>query len=77
MQGSVSMENLRMSLTKKQLRYEMTMLENLIGRYSGDINLWTAHDNVAVALDFYRGTCTRRKKKVNTKFTEKELQSWI
>ncbi|GEM_PF-5860862 len=64
------------SISKRQLRSERLVLENLINRYGGDINLWVAHDNVAVALDFYRGMCTRQKKKINTEEVDKEYQLW-
>lgn len=61
-------------LTRKQLRLEMTLLENLISRYGGDMNLWGAHDNVAVALDSFRGVGTKPKRKTDDK---KEYLAWM
>ena len=64
-------------IPKKQLRYEIATLENLINRCDGEISLWTAHDNLSVELDFYRGACSRRKRKTIIENIEKEYQSWM
>lgn len=54
------------SINKKQLRLELSTLENVINRYGGNISLLTAHDNIAISLDFYRGAGRRRPKKPKT-----------
>jgi len=64
------MMNDRCSLRmKRKYRAELKIVENLINRFGGDISLWTAHDNIAVGLDFCRGTGTKRyKRKVSDNF---------
>jgi hypothetical protein len=51
------------SLTKKQLRSQKTMLESLIAAHGGETTLFAAHDKTSVALDYYRGSCVRWRKK--------------
>ena len=43
--------------SKKQFQVELLAIEALMQRYGENINLSTAYDNIAVALDFYRGAC--------------------
>lgn len=57
-------------ITKKQLRHEKTLLESLISRYGSATNLSSAHDNVSIALDYFRGDCVRRRKKIHTELAD-------
>jgi hypothetical protein len=69
------MKNDRCSLRiKRKLLAELKIIENLISRFGGDINLWTAHDNIAVGLDFCRGAGAKRyKRKVSNNFNTEYL----
>lgn len=63
------------TLASKQLRSEMAVLENLIKRYGGDMNLWGAHDNVAVELDYLRDISPKRRR--GNDDSEQEDLSWM
>jgi hypothetical protein len=60
-----------MNLSKKQLRSELRLLNSLVDRYGGQTSLYQAHDNVAVALDLYRGLGGKPKKA--TKFKNSDF----
>jgi hypothetical protein len=63
-----------MVLTKRQLRYERSVLKELGNRY-GNVALYDAYDRVSVELDFYRGAGVKRKGKIGD--NEKEYQAWM
>jgi len=64
---------MKLTLSKKQLRHERLMLDDLINRY-GNITLYNAHDFVSVEIDLHRGAGSR-KRKIN--ISEKEYSTWM
>ena len=63
------MRNRDSLLIKRKSLLELKIVENLISRYSGEISLWTTHDNISVTLDYLRGAGVKRhRKKVNDNF---------
>jgi hypothetical protein len=66
-------------LTKLKLRHKRATLEGLVNRY-GNITLMDAHDYVSVELDYFRGSCVKRKKEkgnIENVNIDKEFQSWL